>query len=304
MEVAQQKVVRKTIYAFLMFLVVRLIEELLIVPHFHLNTKGLLSCVIGIVILLVYIRFDNKALDEIGLIFSAKKIGNGLLFAFALNVVVCAGTYALLYLRLAQQEGSARITFYYDEVERSVSSGMRTFLLWALFALAVALFHAVFYELSFRGLLLTIGMRKLSFSVINALQAALYAVWFLIPILRVLVYQTSALDARGYLKLVAFALVYEFMTALRLGFMRKATGSLWICIFDHIAFTFLLDMIHLQLTSSSMQVSNDMFYYSRMIVYQAISLLICYVYYIQKEKKARQKLQEAVLSEKPTSSAI
>ena len=143
MEAVQRKAVRKTIYAFLMFLVIRLLEELLVIPHFHLNTKGLISCVAGIVILLVYIRFDNKALDEIGLLFSIRKVGIGLLFALALNIVSAAVSFGWAYLTAASS-GFARLTVYYDDVTHAFSAGLRTFLLWALFALVVALFHAVF----------------------------------------------------------------------------------------------------------------------------------------------------------------
>ena len=297
MEAVQRKVVRKTIYAFLMFLVIRLLEELLIIPHFNLNTKGLISCVAGIVILLVYIRFDNKALDEIGLLFSARKVGKGLLFAFVLNIVAAAVTFGWAYLT-AKSSGFARLTFYYDEVTHAYSAGFRTFLYWALFALVVALFHAIFYELSFRGLLLTIGSKTLPFGTVNALQAALYAVWFFIPILRVVVYQPAALDVKGFIKLAVFMIVYEFITAAKLGLMRKATGSLWVCIFDHIAFSFLLDMVHIQLTTKSMDVINDPNYYTQMLLYQGVSFCICYIYYIVKNKKTQERLQNASINTK------
>ena len=295
MENIQRKAVRKTIYAFLMFLVLRLLEELVIIPHLRISTKGLVSCVAGIVILLVYIRFDNKALDEIGLLFSARKVGKGLLFAFCLNLFVGAVVFALAYLHLHLSDGTARLNLYYEKPAYSYSSGLRTFLLWMLFALVVAVFHAIFYELSFRGLLLSIGSRSLTFGTVNALQSALYAVWFFIPILRVLIYQTSAMDVKSYLKLAAFTIVYEFITAARLGLLRKATGSLWVCIFDHIAFSFILDTVHLQYTSLTMQVNDDPDYYVMLLGYQVLSLVICYIYSVQKGKAVRQKMQDAAL---------
>ena len=296
MDFSQRKAVRKTIYAFLMFLAIRLVEELLIVARFHLNTKGLISCVAGIVILLVYIRFDNKALDEIGLLFSMKKIGKGFLFAFLLNAVAAAVTFAFAYWK-ASQSGYARITFFYDDVANAYSAGLRTFLFWAGFALVVALFHAVFYELSFRGLFITIGSRTLTFGTVNALQSALYAVWFAIPILRILIYQTSSMNADGYLKLTAFMIAYEFITAAKLGLLRRTTGSLWVCIFDHVAFSFLLDMVHVQLTTSAptVRVLNDPNYYAQMLLYQVLSLVICFVWSIPRSKKMKEQLRETAI---------
>ena len=297
MENVQRKAVHKTVYAFLMFLVIRLLEELVVIPHFHLDTKGLVSCILGIVILLVYIRFDNKALDEIGLLFSAKKVGKGIGIALLLNLVAGAIIFGVQYLHMSRQDGSARLTLYYDGTDHAFSAGLNTFLFWAGFGLIVAVFHAVFYELSFRGLLLTIGMRSLSFSVVNALQACLYAVWYLIPILRVLVYSPGARGWQWYVQLTLFMLAYEFITAFRLGLLRRASGSLWVCIFDHIGFAFILDFVHMQYTAPDMSVANDPNLYVQLIAYQLVSLLICFVYYQKKNTKARAKLQEIKLEE-------
>lgn len=49
---------------FFFFLILHLAEELLIIPKLY-NTKGIISCVGGFVILLFYIRFINKPLEQI-----------------------------------------------------------------------------------------------------------------------------------------------------------------------------------------------------------------------------------------------
>ena len=297
MEAVQQKTVRKTIYAFLMFMVARLFEELIVIPHFGLDTKGLVSCVLGIVILLVYIRFDNKALDEIGLLFSARKVGKGIGFALLLNAAITVVVFGVQYLYMLKKDGYTVLTLYYDDTEHAYSGGLKAFLFWALFGLVVAIFHAVFYELSFRGLFLTIGQRSLSFSVVNALQAGLYAVWYLIPILRVLINSPGAREWKWYVNIFLFMLIYEFITAFRLGMLRKASGSLWVCIFDHIGFAFILDFVHVQFTGADAKAVNDPNQYVQLIAYQLLSLAVCFVYYLVRNKKAHARIQEIRMEE-------
>ena len=297
MDAQKNKALSRVVQCFLLFLVLRVIEELVIIPHVT-NTMGLISSLGGLVVLLIYIRFINKPLDEIGMIFSGHKVRKGIFLSFALNIVPAVLVYWMEYRRYAMLEGFTRVSIFYENVSRSYSqAGLRGFILWTLAGLIIGVVNAFFYELSFRGLLITLGSRSLHFSAINTIQAALYTLWYIIPVIRVLVYYSNVYSMRRILILFAVTLVYELITAIKLGLLRYATGSVWVCIFDHILFAFILDMIHIQYTQSRYErvAGYQLSYYVRILAYQAVALLITVIYYFRKKKKIQEMQQEIQL---------
>lgn len=292
MEVHQNKALSRIIQCFSLFLVLRLVEELLIIPR-YVNSKGLVACIGGFAILLFYIRFINKPLEEIGMIFSGHKVRKGIILAFLFNLIPTAIVFALEYRRLSMKDGNTVISIFYDSVKHSYSAaGFTGFLLWAGIGLLIAVVHAFFYEMTFRGLLITLGQRSLHFWAVNTIQAALYTFWYLIPVLRVLLYYSGVYSMKRILILFVVTLIYEILTAVKLGLLRSSTGSVWACIFDHIAFAYIIDMIHVQFTAADMTVQLDEKYYTRIIAYQLVSLLMVTVYYFIKKKKIREMQRE------------
>ena len=289
MKAKKAKALSRIVQCFSFFLILHLAEELFIIPRIY-NTKGVICCVGGFVILLFYIRFINKPLDRIGMVFSGHKIRKGILLAALFNLVPAAIVFAGEYFRYSSKGAHTVISVFYDSTENAYSSaGLGGLLLWALIGLAIAAVHAFFYETAFRGLMITLGSGSMHFAAINTIQTALYTVWFLIPVVRVILYQRNTVTWRYILTLFVSLLIYESLTAAKLGLLRAATGSVWACIFDHIAFSFILDMIHIQTTDASMNVRLDAGYFVRIIAYQAVALVMVYIYYVIKKKKTSGK---------------
>ena len=290
MEPVTSKAIRKTVYCFLMFFALRLVEELLIGPKFNINPKGVIACLGGLVILMIFIRLDNKPLDGIGVLFSRHKFKKGFLIALAV--------FSAEFMQFNSFEsGTPRLTLYYDTVDHAYSAGLRSFILWSGVCVLISVMHALFYETAFRGLLYTLASRGLPFRYVNLLQAALYTVWYLVPILRIVLFSMSQYTVRRVVISLLFALTYEMITGLKLGLLRRSTGAVWICFFDHVMFSFILDMVHLQYTSASMSVSTDSNYYLRFLAFQGFSLLISIIYYQRKSKKIQQQQTAHILEE-------
>ena len=297
MDAKKSKALRRIIQCFALFLALRVIEELLIIPRF--NTMGLISSVGGLIVLLVYIRFINKPLDEIGMLFSGHKVTKGLVIALLLNIIPALCVYFAEYRIYLLDGGYPRITIFYEQADRSYSAaGLRGFLLWTLAGLFIGILNALFYEISFRGLLITLGSRSLHFSAINLIQAALYTVWYLIPVARIALYNLgTSITVKRLLILLGVTLCYEMITGLKLGLLRFSTGAVWVCIFDHILFAFILDMVHMQYTTPGNNVLLDHRYYYRILAYQGIAMLITLVYYSYKKNKIHQAAQERQMVE-------
>ena len=294
MDAQKNKAFFKTIRCFLLFLILRLVEELVVVPKFA-NTMGLISCVGGFFILLGYIRFDDKPLEKIGVLFSGHKVHKGFGLAVVLNLIPMVVVYGLELFRFRSMPGSTHLTVYYDKIDHAYSvAGRSDFLMWLAIGLAVSLIHAVFYEMCFRGLLVTLASKSLSFGKVNAIQTVLYTLWFLVPTARVLLTQFSQFAVRDLLILVGFTVAYEILTGIKLGLLRYSTGAVWVCIFDHLAFSYITELIHVQYSVGTASVT-DAAYYVRMLGYQALSLLITLLYYAKKRKKIEAQKQEALL---------
>ena len=273
---------------FSLVLILHVVEELFIIPKLY-NTRGVVACIGGFVILLFYIRFINKPLEEIGFVFSGHKIRKGILLAALFNLVPAVIVFAWEFYQHSSNDEHPVISIFFGSVEHSYSvAGASGLILWTLIGLAIAVIHAFFYEMSFRGLLITLGSRSMYFAAVNTIQTALYTFWFLIPVVRVILFYGDHYAWRYILSLFVSLLVYESLAAAKLGLLRVATGSVWACIFDHIAFGFILDMIHMQTTDAKMKVQLDASYFVRIIAYQAIALLMVYIYYIIKKKKIKE----------------
>lgn len=285
MKAKKAKAVSRIVQCFSFFLILHLAEELFIVPKLY-NTKGIVGCIGGFLILLIYIRFINKPLEQIGMIFSGHKIRKGILLAALFNLVPTVIVYAWEYYQHTLNGEHTAISVFYDSVDHAYSvAGLRGFIIWALIGLAIAVVHAFFYEMTFRGLLITLGSRSMRFAAINTIQTALYTVWFLIPVLRLILYYSDRIALREILRVFIALLIYESLAAVKLGLLRRATGSVWACIFDHIAFAYILDMIHVQTTDANMRVALDSNYYTYIITYQAVALVMVFIYYVIKKKK-------------------
>ena len=288
MEAKKVKALSRISRCFFFFLILHLAEELLIIPKLY-NTKGIISCVGGFVILLFYIRFINEPLEQIGMIVSAHKIRKGILLAALFNLVPAVIVYVWEFYKHSSNGEHTVIRVFYESTDNAYSvAGSSGFIRGALIGLVIAVVHAFFYEMTFRGLLITLGSRSMRFASINTIQTALYTFWFLIPVLRLILFYSDRVTWREILSVFIALLIYESLAAVKLGLLRSATGSVWACIFDHIAFAYILDMVHVQTTDANMKVQIDGSYYVYIIAYQVIALLMVYIYYVIKKKKIKE----------------
>ena len=288
MKAKKVKALSRISQCFFFFLILHLAEELLIIPKLY-NTKGIISCVGGFVILLFYIRFINKPLEQIGMIVSAHKIRKGILLAALFNLVPAVIVYVWEFYKHSSNGEHTVIRVFYESTDNAYSvAGSSGFIRGALIGLVIAVVHAFFYEMTFRGLLITLGSRSMHFASINTIQTALYTFWFLIPVLRLILFYSDRVTWREILSVFIALLIYESLAAVKLGLLRSATGSVWACIFDHIAFAYILDMVHVQTTDANMNVQIDGSYYVYIIAYQVIALLMVYIYYVIKKKKIKE----------------
>ena len=233
MDLMKIKYSGRMLFIFMMLFFLRFVEEFAIANA--IDTMGLMTCAGGFFILLIYLRFINKSLDEVGLLFMPRKVKKGFLMAIILNVIPTAIVYLSEYLVLKAQSQSVNFTVYYDNVSRAFSEvGASAYIGWMAAGIFVSAIHAVFYEMTFRGVILTLGTKAYPFRTANFIQALLYTIWFFVPVARVALFNLGTYGAGRIIRLAVFMLIYEMLVALKLGMLHKSSGSVWICLFDQI----------------------------------------------------------------------
>lgn len=300
----ERKNIIRVVNCFAFFFVLRFIEEFLILPNASVNTHSMLACVFGIIVLLFYLRSENKSVEKIGLIFSRNKIKKGFFNAVLLNAIPLVTVYPLMYYYLKSNYSYVRVTLYYDSAQNCYSNGVKVFLLYMFIGLIVSVVHSIFYELTFRGLLMHLSSKTFSFTVSNIIQASLYTFWFLISAVRVAVTSGEDYAPKSILVLIGFFVIYEFLVGIKLGLCKYASGALWVCLFDHLAFGFICDVLHFQASTTDGQLVTGYYNYVILICYQVISFIIACIYFTKKKRQIREARQEATARRHSTSKRL
>ncbi|MCR5484039.1 MAG: hypothetical protein K6F09_00445 [Clostridiales bacterium] len=106
--------------------------------------------------------------------------------------------------------------------------GLYPYLGWMALGVAICFLHTIFNEFFFRGLLFMHYDREVySFAKVNLIQASLYTLWMVGTIVLSLALTGSAYPLELRIKIILLSLVGEFITGLKLGILRRVTGSLW-----------------------------------------------------------------------------
>ena len=95
---------------------------------------------------------------------------------------------------------------------------------WTLIGALVCLFRAMFLEVFFRGLSFGVLRKKVNFYACNAIQSAMYVVWFLVLPLRAMIFNLE--KGRSLLMILIFSLA-QFLFAYMMGYIRLVCGTLW-----------------------------------------------------------------------------
>ena len=72
----------------------------------------------------------------------------------------------------------------------------------------------------------------------------------------------------------------------------RATGSIWLGLFDHLIFNVSVNMIHV-VNMTDKAVHTDQYRNYRLILIQIVSFIICFSYYKMKMRKKERLLQAA-----------
>lgn len=282
------KTLNKMMNVFLYCLIVNAFEYFVLINRFGIPTRGAIGKVLGILIILGYMYFYGQKLHSIGLNTRLKPLLSGIRGAVLFNLaIIPAYVIECIYYLIKKEHIIIRV-FAYTQAYSEV--GAADFIANILLLIAINALSAVMLEVLFRGILMKMGKAKFGFWQTAAVVSVFYSLWYLtVPLSKV----TAGYSPRSIFSLCIFYLIFEFFISIKWCMCKRATGSIWLSVFDHFIFTTVVGLVRVVNTTPGLSNYIDVKRNYRLIVIQAISFAICYAYYKRKMHRKEKMLQEA-----------
>ena len=232
----------------------------------------ILSKSLGFVLVIVFVWLARHKLRDIGL--HSKRIGQSLFIGVSITIVAYLISYGVEYLFAFQQAGEPMVFFAALDNKMGVTGGY----LFALLLVSGNFINSFMEEGLFRGLMMPLFLRKLSFVRTNWLQAFLFGAWHLMWVFKY--YQLGTIRTSGEILMSVFLnFMPQLLIGLVWGYMYFKTNSLWASWISHVINNSVLNLLHintLQGMDSGMMI--------RMPIFTILALLSMFVIRFMAEK--------------------
>ncbi len=286
--VLTDKTLSKMLNVFLFCLIANGVEYFLVINYLDIPTRGVASKILGILIILGYMYSARLKPKNIGMSTNPRSIIHAIKHAGIFNIaIIPAYIVEFIYFSIKGYNPIIRIFAYnaaYSEV------GAVYFIANLILLLIIDILSITMLEVLFRGILMLMGRAKFGFWQTSIIISVFYSLWYLIiPLSKV----TAGFKPIQLLGLCIFYLIFEFFVSIKWCMCTRATGSIWLALFDHLFFNLLVSAIHVINTAEGLTNLIDVNRNYRLIIIQAISFVICFVYYKRKMRKKERLLQAA-----------
>lgn len=284
--VLEDKTLNKMLNVFLVCLIVNAVEYFVLINYFDIPTKGVVGKILGLLVIMGYMYTARLKPRNVGFSTNPRAIIGAIRNAIVFNLaVIPAYIIEYFYLALGGRQPMIRVFAY----QASLSTvGPLYFIANILLLLIINTVSVVMLEILFRGILIKMGKGKFGFWQTAVIVSAFYSIWYLIiPLSKV----SAGYSFGQLLTLCAFYLVFEFFVSLKWCMCTRASGSIWLALFDHLFFNVLVELIHVLDTTPGLTNYIDVNRNYRLIIIQVISFAFCFSYYKMKMRRKERMLQ-------------
>lgn len=286
MGIVNDKTLNKMLNVFLICLIVNAVEYFVLINYFGIPTKGVVGKILGLLVIMGYMYTARLKPRNIGFSTNSRAIVGAIRNAMFFNLsVIPAYIIEYFYIALNGHKPMIRI-FAYQAALSDV--GPLYFIANILLLLIINTVSIIMLEVLFRGILIKMGKGKFGFWQTAVIVSAFYSIWYLIIPLSKL---SSGHSFRQLLSLCVFYLAFEFFVSLKWCMCTRASGSVWLALFDHLFFNVLVELIHVLDNTPGLTNYIDVNRNYRLIIIQVISFAFCFSYYKMKMRKKERMLQ-------------
>ncbi len=282
----EDKTLNKMLNVFLVCLIVNAVEYFVLINYFGIPTKGVVGKILGLLVIMGYMYTARLKPRNVGFSTNPKAIVGAVRNAIFFNLsVIPAYIVEYFYLALSGHKPMLRV-FAYQAAWSEV--GPLYFIANILLLLIINIVSVIMLEILFRGILIKMGKGKFGFWQTAVIVSAFYSIWYLIiPLSKV----SAGYSFGQILTLCVFYLVFEFFVSLKWCMCTRASGSIWLALFDHLFFNVLVELIHVLDSTPGLSNYIDVNRNYRLIIIQVVSFAFCFSYYKMKMHKKERMLQ-------------
>ncbi len=284
--ILEDKTLNKMLNVFLVCLIVNAVEYFVLINYFGIPTKGVVGKILGLLVIMGYMYTARLKPRNVGFSTNPKAIIGAIRNALVFNLAIIPA-YLIEYFYLVLNGGQPIIrVFAYQAALSKV--GPLYFIANILLLLIINTVSAIMLEVLFRGILIKMGKGKFGFWQTAVIVSAFYSIWYLIiPLSKV----SAGYSFGQLISLCVFYLLFEFFVSIKWCMCTRASGSVWLALFDHLFFNVLVELIHVLDTTPGLSNYIDVNRNYRLIIIQVISFAFCFSYYKMKMRKKERMLQ-------------
>ena len=198
----------------------------------------ILSKSLGFILVIVFVWLTRHKLKDIGL--HSKKFWQSFFIGAFITIVAYLISYGVEYLLAVQQASEPELHFAALDNKMGVAGGY----LFAFFLVFGNFINSFMEEGLFRGVMIPLFLRKLSFVRANWLQAFLFGAWHLMWVFKY--YQLGTVQTSGEILTSAFFnFAPQLVMGLVWGYLYFKTNSLWAPWISHVINNSILNLLHI-----------------------------------------------------------